>query len=84
MVDTSKVAGSDLDTQLVATLRGNWGFDTFAGPSFHLRNVQPDGWGIVAADRDALIVGRDDTLHLQSICAVCAEKITLNTPKARS
>lgn len=83
VVDASKVVGIDLDTQLVATLRGNWGFDTFAGPSFHLRNVQPDGWSIVAADRDALIVGRDDTLHLQSICAVCAEKIMLTTPEGQ-
>ena len=83
VVDASKVAGSDLDTQLVATLRGNWGFDTFAGPSFHLRNVQPDGWSLSAADQDALVVGRDDTLHLQSICAVCAEKIMLTTPEGK-
>src|SRR5215510_3060593 len=32
VVDTKKLTASDLDTQLVATLRGSWGFDTFAGP----------------------------------------------------
>ena len=77
VVDTRKLAVADLDTQVVGTLRGSWGFDGFAGPTFHLRNPQPNGWSVAAADRDALIVGREDTVHLQSICAVCAEKIAL-------
>jgi hypothetical protein len=79
VVDTHNAPSGELDTQLVGTLRGRWGFDPFAGPSFHLRNAQPDGWTLAAADQSALIVGRDDTLHLQSVCAVCAEKITLRT-----
>ena len=77
VVDMKNLQAADVDTQLVATLKGKWGFDTFAGPTFHLRNVQGDGWTIAAADQGALVVGRDDTLHLQSICAVCAEKISL-------
>ena len=82
VVDARKLA-ADLDTQLVATLRGNWGFDTFAGPTFHLRNVAPNGWSVAAADKGALIVGRDDALRLESICAVCAEKISLTLPDGR-
>src|SRR5215813_13771064 len=74
---------ADLDTQLVATLRGNWGFDRFAGPTFHLRNVARNGWSVAAADKGALIVGRDDALRLESICAVCAEKISLTLPDGR-
>ena len=77
VVDTSHVQPVELDTQVVATLHGNWGFETFAGPSFHLRNAQRADWTVPEADQSALIVGRDDTLHLQSICAVCAEKILL-------
>ena len=83
VVDTKKLAAADLDTQLVATLRGNWGFETFAGPTFHLRSVQSGGWSVAAADQGALIVGRDDTLRLQSICAVCAERISLKLPDGR-
>ena len=83
VVDAKSLAVADLDTQLVATLKGKWGFDTFAGPTFHLRNVQPDGWTLAAADQGALIVGRDDTLHLQSICAVCAEKVSLTLPDGK-
>jgi len=77
VVDTGHVQPAELDTQVVATLHGNWGFETFAGPSFHLRNAQRADWTVPEADQSALIVGRDDTLHLQSICAVCAEKISL-------
>jgi hypothetical protein len=83
VVETKNLTATDLDTQVVATLRGNWGFDRFAGPTFHLRNVQAGGWTVSAADQGALIVGRDDTLRLQSICAVCAEKISLTLPDGR-
>src|SRR5215467_12929365 len=83
VVDAKNLNALDLDTQLVATLRGQWGFDTFAGPAFHLRNVQPGGWSVAQADQAALIVGRDDTLRLESVCAVCAEKISLNLPEGR-
>jgi hypothetical protein len=78
VVDAKKLNPADVEVQAVGTLHGNWGFDSFAGPTFHLRNAQPDGWSVAAADKDALIVGREDTLHLQSICAVCAEKILLD------
>jgi hypothetical protein len=83
VVDTKKMTASDFDAQLVATLRGNWGFDRFAGPTFHLRNVQAGGWSVAASDKGALIVGRDDMLRLQSVCAVCAERISLTLPDGR-
>jgi len=82
-VDARKLDVTQLDSQVVGTLRGNWGFDSFAGPSFHLRNAQPDGWSVAAADQGALIVGREDILHLQSLCAVCAEKISLAAADAK-
>src|SRR6266403_938159 len=83
VVDTSHVKTADLDTQVVGTLHGKWGFESFAGPSFHIRNAQRGDWTIPAADQGALIVGRDDTLHLQSICAVCAEKVMLKAQEGK-
>jgi hypothetical protein len=77
VVDTAKVPAAELDLQAVGTLHGKWGFESFAGPSFHIRNGLKAEFSVAAADQGALIVGRDDTLHLQSICAVCAEKIFL-------
>jgi hypothetical protein len=79
VVDTSRVQAAELDAQMVGTLHGKWGFEAFAGPSFHLRNTQRADWAVPARDQGALIIGRDDTLHLESICAVCAEKVSLKT-----
>lgn len=83
VVDTEKAPAADLETQIVATLRGKWGFEAFAGPSFHIRNTQRGDWTVPQKDQTALIVGRDDTLHLESICAVCAEKILLRAPNGK-
>jgi hypothetical protein len=83
VVDTTKLQPAELDSQIVGTLHGKWGFESFAGPSFHIRNAQRADWTIPPADQGALIVGRDDTLHLQSICAVCAEKISMQAPDGK-
>ncbi len=77
VVDVSKVTAPEFDTQTVATLHGKWGFESFAGPSFHIRNTQQADWKVPEKDQGALIVGREDSLHLESICAICAEKISL-------
>jgi hypothetical protein len=77
VIDTKNVPSGEIDAQAIGTLRGKWGFETFAGPSFHVRNAQQAQWTIATADEGALIVGRDDVLHVQSICAVCVEKISL-------
>ena len=77
VIDTKNVPSGEIDAQAIGTLRGKWGFETFAGPSFHMRNAQQAQWTIATADEGALIVGRDDVLHVQSICAVCVEKISL-------
>jgi hypothetical protein len=77
VVDTQKVQATEFDTQSVATLHGRWGFESFAGPSFHMRSTQKADWKVPEKDQGALIVAREDTLHLESICAVCAEKISM-------
>jgi len=72
-----QATSAEFDTQMVATLHGKWGFESFAGPSFHIRNTQQADWKVPEKDQGALIVGREDSLHLESICAICAEKISL-------
>jgi hypothetical protein len=63
-------------TQLTATIRGSWGFDTYAGPSFHFQVAHPVSWTIPTGDHGALIVGREDSIHLESECAVCVDQIS--------
>ncbi len=68
---------AQLPAEVSGTLRGKWGFDAFEGPTFHLRTAQPATWGVASADQSALIVGRDDTLHLKSEAAVCVDSVSV-------
>ncbi len=67
--------------ELTALLRGKWGFDDWEGPRFHLVSPAPEKWTIPADDESALIVGRDDTLHVQGDSTVCVSKVDLAGPK---
>ncbi len=58
-------------------LTGDWGFDVFEGPGFHLLSAHASKWTVASGDQTALIVGRDDTLHLQSDASACVDQITM-------
>jgi hypothetical protein len=79
LIDTSALHPGQLDQEDKGTLRGRWGFDTFEGPSFQLRSAHLAKWNIPTADRSAVIVGRDDLIHVQSIAAACVEKVDVIT-----
>jgi hypothetical protein len=76
LIDMHGLHAGQLDPQAKGTLRGKWGFETFDGPSFQLRSAHSAKWIIPPADQSALIVGRDDSVHLQSVNAACVEKIS--------
>lgn len=62
---------------LTAILRGKWGFDDWEGPHFHLLSASTGKWQLASGDQSALVVGREDTLHLQGESAQCVSGITL-------
>jgi hypothetical protein len=64
-----------LGPDVTGTLRGRWGFAEFEGPRFLLRSAHAEKWMVPPADAQALIVGRDDVLHVTSECAPCVEKV---------
>ncbi len=76
VIDTHALLGANLDPDVSASLHGNWGFDSFDGPAFHLRNAHSVTWSVTPGDQSALIVGRVDTLHLHSECAVCVDDVS--------
>ncbi len=51
--------------ELTGVVRGKWGFDDWEGPRYHLRSALPGKWTLAAADQSALVVGREDTLHIE-------------------
>jgi hypothetical protein len=77
VIDSHALESASLDSDVSGKLHGNWGFDSFEGPAFHLRNAHPAAWSVAPADQGALIVGRLDTLHLHSECAACVEDVTV-------
>ncbi len=66
-----------------ATLQGYWGFDRYHGPSFTLMNARSKTWELSAGDEDALVVGRQDTVHLQADSVSCVDGIMLKDPAGK-
>ena len=67
---------------LTGVLRGKWGFDDWEGPRFHLRAAQPGKWTLAAGDQSALVVGREDTLHLEGESSLCVDRVEEEVPAA--
>ncbi len=60
---------------LTGVVRGKWGFESWEGPRFHLRAAQPGKWILAAGDQSALVVGREDTLHLEGDTTLCVDRV---------
>lgn len=63
----------DATDGLTGTIRGQWGFDPFEGPTLKLQNEPGKGWKLVS--EGAVIVGREDTFTLASSGVGCVEKV---------
>ena len=67
--------------ELTGVVRGKWGFDDWEGPRFHLLSAGPQKWAVAADDQSALIVGRDDTLHVKGYSTLCVARVDLRKPE---
>jgi len=61
--------------ELSGVVRGKWGFDNWEGPRFHLRAARPGKWTLAASDQSALVVGREDTLHIEGESSLCVDRV---------
>ena len=84
VVETQPLEGADLDGEVTGVLRGIWGFHAFDGPHYRLRPARPSQWIVASKDASALIVGREDTLHLQSPGACCVSAVTLKDEQSKT
>jgi hypothetical protein len=69
--------------EVSGVLRGSWGFQSFEGPRFRLRPSRPGRWIVASKDASALIVGREDALHLQSTAACCVSDVKLRDDQGK-
>jgi hypothetical protein len=78
LVSQKALEAQSLAPSVTGTLHGYWGFDPFTGPTFHLVSAHPEHWTLASADQHALIVGRKDTVHLDSaVDAACVDGVTV-------
>jgi hypothetical protein len=83
-ITTHSVPADKFDNEIKATLRGNWGFDSFEGPTFRLQNAHPAKWVLASTDDTALVVGREDVVHFKSDAAACVDTVTLKNEQGKS
>ncbi|MGO9085732.1 MAG: hypothetical protein ACLQBK_10935 [Candidatus Sulfotelmatobacter sp.] len=84
MVDTQALQSADLEGEVTGTLKGMWGFRSFDGPYYRLRTPRPAQWIVASRDASVLIVGREDTLHLQSSDVCCVSEVALHDEQGRA
>jgi hypothetical protein len=63
--------------ELTGEVRGKWSFDDWQGPHYHLLSAAPGKWVLAADDQSALVVGREDTLHVQGDSTLCVSSVYL-------
>jgi hypothetical protein len=83
VVETQALQSANLDPEITGTIRGFWGFHVFDGPHYRLRTSRPAQWVVASKDASALIVGREDTLHLQSPDACCVSEVTFKDEQGK-
>jgi hypothetical protein len=67
------------EADVTAELRGKWGFDEWKGPWFHLYSAQPGKWALGPDEQLALVVGREDKLHLEGDSSLCVDRVEMKS-----
>jgi len=83
VVDTSPLRTASLADRFQGSLHGYWGFEKFDGPGFQLVNSQSQPWTPSSSDGTSLIVGRDNTIHLQAGSVACIDRIMVKDPTGK-
>jgi len=83
VVDTHTVESAKLDPEVSGTLHGFWGYEAFDGPNFRLKIARSSHWSIPPAEESALIVGREDTIHVEAPGAVCVNNVSVQDTQGR-
>jgi hypothetical protein len=80
---TSAADLAKLGPEVSGRIQGQWGFETFQGPTFTLRSSQSAQWTLVSADQKSLIAGHDVSVHLNSEAAVCVADVTVEDQQGK-
>ncbi len=84
IVETQAMRGVGPDGEFSGTLHGSWGFRPFDGPHFRLHASRSEQWTVASKDASALIVGREDTLRLQSADSSCVSEVAIKNENGKT
>jgi hypothetical protein len=82
-IDARGLDPDKINLETTGELHGLWGFDAYGGPTFQLRDAHAAQWRVPSSDASALIVGREDTIHVQSGCAACVEQVSVQDSQGK-
>jgi hypothetical protein len=82
-IESRTLPGNVPDGEIVGVLKGNWGFGAFEGPHFRLRTSHAGQWTVASKDASALIIGREDTLHIKSSEVACVSDVAIRDEAKR-
>jgi hypothetical protein len=77
VVENETLKAANFDQEVSGTVHGEWGFQNFEGPHFSFRSPRSAKLVVASKDASALIIGREDTLHLQVEDAACVKDISV-------
>src|SRR5215469_3534748 len=77
VIDTSALSNVALGESFRGSLQGSWGFTTYSGPSFSFVEARAQSWKLAPGEEEALVAGRQDTVHLLSASVRCVSDIKL-------
>jgi hypothetical protein len=63
------------EAEIVAEVHGQWGFDSWTGPTYRLVAPHSGNWVVPPSDLNTLITGREDTLHIQGQNTLCVQEV---------
>ena len=76
--ENGELKPANFDEEMTGALRGAWGFQNFEGPHFSFRTPRSAKLVVASKDASALIVGREDTLHLQVEDTACVKDLAIH------
>jgi len=83
VIDTAGLGTVNLGDSVRGSLHGSWGFEPYVGPSFQLVNARAQNLSLAAKEQGTLIVGREETIHLQADSVSCIDSIMLKDPAGK-
>jgi hypothetical protein len=66
-------------------VHGQWGFQSFDGPTYKLQRTDPSArWAVSEPDQALAIAGHDRTLHIHSANSTCIEQVSFRLAKGEA